>query len=114
MWATITRSAANDGQQTEELLKALVIKPPPPDTPVQDPDPRDLPTAPAAKHRSRQARNKGTLRDKFMHCLSAAMHTIQEPRLGIVSRQAAERNGLYSPSLAAASVSTRTERIFPK
>jgi len=43
--ATVTFAAANDGQQTEELLNALVIKPPPADVPVAQPDPRDLPTA---------------------------------------------------------------------
>lgn len=43
--ATVTKAAANDGQQTEELLGALVIKPPPPEVPATQPDPRDLPTA---------------------------------------------------------------------
>jgi transposase len=43
--ATVSKAAANDGQQTEELLKALVIQPPAADVPVQRPDPRDLPTA---------------------------------------------------------------------
>jgi transposase len=43
--ATVTQAAANDGQQTAELLKALVIQPPPPDPAVANPDPRDLPTA---------------------------------------------------------------------
>jgi len=42
---TVTRAGANDGQQTEELLQALVIKPLPAATPVTNPDPRDLPTA---------------------------------------------------------------------
>ena len=43
--ATVTKAAANDGQQTEELLKALVIKPPPSQSSLPQPDPRDLPTA---------------------------------------------------------------------
>lgn len=41
--ALVTRAGANDGQQTQELLGALVIKPPPSDTPVAEPDVRDLP-----------------------------------------------------------------------
>jgi transposase len=43
--ATVTRAAANDGQQTEDLLKGLVVQPPAAEVPVAQPDPRDLPTA---------------------------------------------------------------------
>jgi transposase len=43
--ATITKAGANDGCQTQQVLEALVVKPPPPETPVSQPDPRDLPRA---------------------------------------------------------------------
>lgn len=43
--ATITKAGANDGCQTQQVLEALVVKPPPPETPVRNPDPRDLPHA---------------------------------------------------------------------
>jgi transposase len=45
--AVVTRSAANDGQQTEDVLQALVIRPPPAEVPVRNPDPRDLPSVKA-------------------------------------------------------------------
>jgi len=45
--ATVTRAAANDGQQTEEVLRAMVIQPPQPQTVIERPDPRDLPSAKA-------------------------------------------------------------------
>jgi transposase len=41
--AVITGANANDGVQTEAVLKGLVIKPPPAAVPVSQPDPRDLP-----------------------------------------------------------------------
>src|SRR5437868_4554276 len=43
--ATVTAAGANDGVQTRQVLEALVVKPPPPETPVANPDPRDLPRA---------------------------------------------------------------------
>ena len=43
--ATITKAGANDGVQTQQVLESLVVKPPPPETPVANPDPRDLPRA---------------------------------------------------------------------
>jgi transposase len=43
--ATVTAANANDGVQTQQVLQALVIKPPPPEVPVTAPDPRDLPHA---------------------------------------------------------------------
>jgi len=43
--ATITKAGANDGVQTQQVLESLVVKPPPPETPVAHPDPRDLPRA---------------------------------------------------------------------
>jgi len=39
----VTKANANDGCQTEEVLKAMVIQPPLPEVPVQQPDPRALP-----------------------------------------------------------------------
>lgn len=42
---TVTKAGANDGCQTHKVLAALVIAPPPPETPVADPDVRSLPTA---------------------------------------------------------------------
>jgi transposase len=45
--AVVTQAAANDGQQTQELLAALVVQPPRPQVTVADPDPRDLPSAKA-------------------------------------------------------------------
>lgn len=44
---TVTKANANDGCQTEEVLKAMVIQPPPPEVPVEQVDPRDLPRAQA-------------------------------------------------------------------
>lgn len=41
--AVVTGANANDGQQTQTLLASMVIQPPPPDTPVDAPDVRDLP-----------------------------------------------------------------------
>lgn len=41
--AVITSAGANDGVQTQQLLQSMVLQPPPPETPVPDPDPRDLP-----------------------------------------------------------------------
>lgn len=43
--ATITKAGANDGVQTQQVLESLVVKPPLPETPVANPDPRDLPRA---------------------------------------------------------------------
>jgi transposase len=44
--ATITKAGANDGVQTQAVLEAMVVQPPPPETPpVTPPDPRDLPHA---------------------------------------------------------------------
>jgi transposase len=43
--ATITKAGANDGVQTQHVLEAMVVQPPPPEHPVADPDPRDLPRA---------------------------------------------------------------------
>ena len=45
--ATVTRAAANDGRQTEEVLRVMVVQPPSPQTVVEHPDPRDLPSAKA-------------------------------------------------------------------
>lgn len=45
--AVVTRAAANDGCQAGDLLRAMVIQPPPPDVPSPAPDPRDLPSAKA-------------------------------------------------------------------
>jgi transposase len=44
---TVTKANANDGCQTEDVLKAMVIQPPEPEVPVQQMDPRDLPRAQA-------------------------------------------------------------------
>jgi transposase len=41
----VTKAGANDGVQTRAVLAAMVVRPPPPDVPVADPDPRDLPRA---------------------------------------------------------------------
>jgi len=41
--AVITGANANDGVQTADVLKALVVPPPVAETPVTQPDPRDLP-----------------------------------------------------------------------
>jgi transposase len=41
--AVITGANANDGVQTQTVLEALVVKPPPAEVPVVQPDPRDLP-----------------------------------------------------------------------
>lgn len=43
--AVVTKAGANDGQQTRDLLEALVIGPPSAEVPVEQVDPRDLPTA---------------------------------------------------------------------
>lgn len=43
--AIITKAGANDGVQTQRVLESLVVKPPPPETPVANPDARDLPRA---------------------------------------------------------------------
>ena len=43
--AVITGANANDGQQTGDLLGAMVIQPPPPDEQPATPDVRDLPSA---------------------------------------------------------------------
>ena len=45
--AVVTPAAANDGQQTKDLLDALVLKPPRTEGSVMDSDPRDLPSAKA-------------------------------------------------------------------
>lgn len=39
----MTKAGANDGVQTAAVLEAMVVKPPSPDVPASDPDPRDLP-----------------------------------------------------------------------
>jgi transposase len=41
--AVITKAGANDGTQTQVVLENLVLKPPAAETPVANPDPRDLP-----------------------------------------------------------------------
>jgi transposase len=43
----VTGANANDGVQTQDVLEALVIRPPQPEAPVAQPDPRDLPRAQA-------------------------------------------------------------------
>jgi transposase len=45
--AVVTQAAANDGQQTKNLLEALVIRPPSAELAVTNPDPRDLPSVKA-------------------------------------------------------------------
>lgn len=39
----MTGANANDGVQTQDVLDAIVIRPPQPDRPNPNPDPRDLP-----------------------------------------------------------------------
>ena len=41
--AVITGANANDGVQTQDVLQALVVKPPAAEEPAPEPDPRDLP-----------------------------------------------------------------------
>jgi transposase len=44
--AVVTKAGANDGVQTQDVLQAMVLQPPPPETPAPVPsDPRDLPRA---------------------------------------------------------------------
>lgn len=43
--AVVTAAGANDGRQAGDLLRAMVVRPPPPDVPNPAPDARDLPTA---------------------------------------------------------------------
>src|SRR5262245_62701999 len=43
--AVVTKAGANDGVQTQAVLEAMVVQPPPAETPVPHPDPRDLPRA---------------------------------------------------------------------
>ena len=43
--ATVTKAGATDGCQAQQVLAALVVKPPTPESPVANPDPRDLPRA---------------------------------------------------------------------
>jgi transposase len=43
--AVITKAGANDGVQTQAVLESLVLRPPPPEVPVEQPDVRDLPRA---------------------------------------------------------------------
>ena len=41
----VTKAAANDGVQAEDVLKSLVVQPPPAEVKVEQPDVRDLPRA---------------------------------------------------------------------
>src|SRR5262249_12148476 len=41
----VTKAAANDGCQTEDVLKAMVVQPPAPEVANANPDVRDLPRA---------------------------------------------------------------------
>jgi transposase len=43
--AVITGANAHDGVQTQPLLESRVVTPPPPETPVEQPDARGLPGA---------------------------------------------------------------------
>jgi hypothetical protein len=43
--AVITGANANDGCQAQDLLEALVVRPPQPESPPAEVDPRSLPTA---------------------------------------------------------------------
>jgi transposase len=45
--ATVTGAAANDGQQTENVLRSMVIQPPAPEQPASVLDPLNLPSAKA-------------------------------------------------------------------
>ena len=45
--ATITVAAANDGQQTENVLRSMVLQPPEPQCPASVLDPLNLPSAKA-------------------------------------------------------------------
>ncbi len=91
--ATVTRSAANDGQQTEELLKALVVKPPAADVPVAQPDPRDLPTA-----RADGAYGNGPTRQRAIaagfHMEAPSRGQAKQPGVGTV-RNAVERGHAF-------------------
>jgi transposase len=71
--AVVTKAGANDGVQTQAVLEAMVVQPPPPDVPVAAPDPRDLPRARADgaySNRPTQAR------------ANAAGFRLQAPRRG--------------------------------
>jgi transposase len=39
----VSKAAANDGCQAEDVLKSMVVRPPPPEAPAAQPDVRDLP-----------------------------------------------------------------------
>jgi len=41
----VTKAGANDGAQAQAVLGAMVVRPPAPEVPVSNPDPRDLPRA---------------------------------------------------------------------
>jgi transposase len=41
--AVVTAANVNDSTQTQAVLDSLVVQPPPAETPVPQPDPRDLP-----------------------------------------------------------------------
>jgi transposase len=45
--AVITGANANDGCQAEAVLQSLVVRPPEPEVPAEQPDPRGLPRAQA-------------------------------------------------------------------
>src|SRR5579864_8375747 len=43
--AVVTKAGANDGVQTQAVLEAMVVQPPPAPISIAAPDPRDLPRA---------------------------------------------------------------------
>jgi transposase len=91
--ATITKAGANDGVQTQRVLESMVVQPPPPEVPVANPDPRDLPRARADGaygNRPTQTRAQGA----GFRMLAPKRGQVRQPGVGKV-RNAVERGHAF-------------------
>ena len=87
--AVVTAAGANDGVQTQAVLESLVLKPPPAETPVRAPDPRDLPHARADGAYGNQPTAARAQAAGF-RMLAPKRGQTRQPGLGII-RSAVER-----------------------
>ena len=91
--AVITGASANDGVQTADVLNALVIRPPRPDQPSADPDPRDLPRVRAdGAYGNSPTRKRAT--DAGFRMLAPSRGQTRRPGIGRV-RCAVERGHAF-------------------
>jgi len=108
--AVITTAGANDGVQTQTLLEALVVHPPPAEKPVADPDPRDLPHARADGQYGNQPTQERARAAGF-RMLAPKRGETHEPGLGRI-RNAVERGHNWMAQFGR--IARRLDRLTPR